>query len=231
MIGLLIEDRRSVEKRFAPFNAIVGVASLNVPAYSNGNDSFYSNENSFLDGIYMGLKWQCVEYARRWSYLRYGFIFESVEGAKDMWNQLKDLQRVKDKQRIPLKRHDNGSPHRPHNDSFLIYPEQREMPYGHVAVIVEVLPSSIRVAEQNFNFYYWKKDYAREIPLVKRDNRYFIEDEYQVFGWMSIDHEHSLNPSYHQAIEDINRKNIQINAGSSLSLSTFSFLLFLFLLY
>jgi hypothetical protein len=46
----------------------------------------------------MGLKWQCVEYARRWTFLRKSSTFESVEGANDMWNQLKYIEKVDDYQ-------------------------------------------------------------------------------------------------------------------------------------
>ncbi len=190
----LIEKRSAVDKKLAPYNAIVGVASSNVPAYSNGNDTYYSNENSFLYGVYMGLKWQCVEYARRWTFIRKSSIFQSVEGANDMWTQLTYIERVSDKQQFPLKRHSNGSPNPPINESYLIYPIQKDMPYGHVAVIVEVLPNAIRVAEQNFYFYYWPNNYAREIPVVFRDGLYYIGDQYVVYGWIEIDVNQQLKP-------------------------------------
>ena len=116
--------------------------------------------------------------------------------------------------RLPLKRVENVSPLPPSANCFLIYPQQRETPYGHAAVIVEVLPSAIRIAEQNFNFNYWMKDYAREIPLLKRDGRYFIEDEYEVYGWMTIDDPPTPDDKDN---EDVNQRNIQINSSSSSS--------------
>ena len=60
------------------------------------------------------------------------------------------------------------------------------MPFGHVAVIVEVLPNAIRIAEQNFYFHYWSNDYAREIPIVERNGLFYIQDKYEVYGWMEI---------------------------------------------
>ncbi|CAF4665954.1 unnamed protein product, partial [Rotaria sp. Silwood2] len=136
----LIRERRSLsEKEIAPYNVIVGVASLNVAAYSNGNDKYISNEDNYLYEIYMGMKWQCVEYARRWTLLRKSSIFESVNSADDMWNQLKYIERIIDKEKFSLKKHSNGSPNLPINESYLIYPIQKDMPYGHVAIIFEVL--------------------------------------------------------------------------------------------
>jgi len=68
------------------------------------------------------------------------------------------------------------------------------MPYGHVAVIVQVLPKSIRIAEQNFYFHYWPRHFARQIPLVYENGSYFIKDHYQVYGWMEIDDNKKLQP-------------------------------------
>ncbi|CAF4243962.1 unnamed protein product, partial [Adineta steineri] len=80
VLNKLIDNTRKV-----PFNEIMGYASTNVEAYSNGNDTYTSKENSYLYGIYMGIKWQCVEYSRRWLFIRKGCVFKSIEGAADMW--------------------------------------------------------------------------------------------------------------------------------------------------
>ncbi|CAF1554843.1 unnamed protein product, partial [Adineta steineri] len=53
-----------------PFNTVQGTASTNVHAYSNGDDDFFSVEHHYLHGIFMGFKWQCVEFARRWLLMR-----------------------------------------------------------------------------------------------------------------------------------------------------------------
>ncbi|CAF3931766.1 unnamed protein product, partial [Rotaria sp. Silwood1] len=122
---LLKERQSSNDKKLAPYNSILGVASSNVAAYSNGNDSYISYEDSYLYGIYMGIKWQCVEYARRWTFLRKSSVFERVIGANDIWNQIYYIEKVLDKEKIPLKKHSNGSPNRPINESYLIYPIQK----------------------------------------------------------------------------------------------------------
>jgi glutathionylspermidine amidase/synthetase len=99
----------------------------------------------------MGMKWQCVEYSRRFLYMRKGCVFESVNDAADMWTQLTDVQRVSDKKIFTLIKYPNGSPSKPQNESLLIYKvDGKEMPFGHVAVIVDVLPGFIRVAEENY---------------------------------------------------------------------------------
>lgn len=227
----LVKEKRSIEKeKLAPYNDIIGVASSNVVAYSNGNDSFISQEDSYLHGIYMGMKWQCVEYARRWTYLRKGAIFSSVDGANQIWDQLKYVEQVTDKQQFPLKQHPNGSPNLPLRNSYLIYPIQRDMPYGHVAIIVGVLPNAIRVAEQNFYFHYWNSSYAREIPVVKRNHLFYINDTYEVFGWLEIDDKNQLKPLTQltaeklQSIDNKSRSNsLQISYFITIAFLFFSF--------
>ena len=179
----------SRSRDLVPFNSILGVTSNNVIAYSNGNDSFYSGESNYFNGIYMGLKWQCVEYARRWIFTEKNLVFESIQGANLIWTQLKFVERVKDGKRFPLKHHWNGSPSPPLNGTLIIYPIQNAMPYGHVAVIVQVLPKSIRIAEQNFHFSPWKDHYAREIPMKTINGSYFVQDQYQIYGWIQIDNQ------------------------------------------
>lgn len=169
-----------------PYDGILGVTSSNVIAYSNGNDSFYSNESYFMNGIFMGMKWQCVEFARRWTFIRKSSIFKSIDGAKDMWTQLKFIERVSDKKQFPLKHHPNGSPKMPSNESYLIYSQQKDMPYGHVAIIIQVLHDKIRIAEQNYEFHQWKNNYSREISLIFKNNRYFLQDDYEILGWIQI---------------------------------------------
>ena len=72
------------------------------------------------------------------------------------------------------------------NNSFLIYPEQEQMPFGHVAVIHQVLSTSIRIGEQNFDFSPWTHRYAREIPLKDVNGHFFLEDQFDVYGWIEF---------------------------------------------
>ena len=144
----------------------------------------------------MGIKWQCVEYVRRWLFVRKGCVFDSVVGAADMWTQLKYVQRVVDGQCFALKRHPNGSPHPPTKGSLIIYKRSNPgSPFGHVAVIVKVLPGFVRVAEENYYPYYWSGNYSRQIPYQVKKGLYSINDDDETFGWMSVeDHNHQAVP-------------------------------------
>ncbi|CAF0919937.1 unnamed protein product [Adineta ricciae] len=183
------------KNQLLPYNKVQGVASSNVHAYSNGDDDFFSVERHYLHGIFMGFKWQCVEFARRWLLMRKSCVFPPIPCAADMWNDLKYVECVIDGKRFPLKFYPNGSPHQPKPDSLLIYPRNAELPFGHVAVICDVVPGFVRIAEQNYIYHSWSDNYAREIPLVeKEDGNYYIQDEDDICGWIEIDDKDQLQP-------------------------------------
>lgn len=75
----------SIHKNDLAFGVELGVAKGNVPSYSSDyaqvDEAQYPDRRhfrSYVDGIYMGYKWQCVEYARRWLYLTKGQIFNDI---------------------------------------------------------------------------------------------------------------------------------------------------------
>lgn len=52
------------------YNEVLGIASTNIPAYSNGDDDYFSGEEHYFHGIFTRIRWQYVEYERRWIILR-----------------------------------------------------------------------------------------------------------------------------------------------------------------
>lgn len=47
-------------------HSVCGYTTHGVPAFSNGTSNTWTNSKSYLDGVFMGYRWQCVEFARRW---------------------------------------------------------------------------------------------------------------------------------------------------------------------
>lgn len=188
------------------YDQVLGIASSNVPAYSNGDDDYFSAERHFFYGIFTGFKWQCVEYARRWLLLRKTCTFRSIGSAGDIWHELTYIERVTDGKQFPLKAHANGSSQVPKKDSFLIYPRCRALPFGHIAIITEVGDNYIRIAEQNYRFHRWSGNYARQIPMVFKNGGYHLKDHYNISGWMEIiGHEH-LQPLDEATLEAIRKQ-------------------------
>jgi hypothetical protein len=183
-----------VANNYVPFNEIEGVASTNVPAYSNRNGSIFRIGRQYHHGIYTGFQWQCVEFARRWLLIRKSCVFRDIPSACNIWNDVKYIERVTDGQQFPLRPVANGSPEPPKKDSLLIYQRSRRMPFGHVAIITDVSSNSVHIAEQNNLYNYWPGDYARRASLRCESGLYYIEDGDKIYGWMEIEDNGQLQP-------------------------------------
>ncbi|CCQ12600.1 Glutathionylspermidine synthase [Pseudoalteromonas luteoviolacea B = ATCC 29581] len=180
-----------------PFGTLLGYAPGNVPAYSSDYDSLEgmasrkrSSFRSYYDGIYMGYKWQCVEFARRWMYVNYGYIFDDVAMAYDIFD-LRSVRDVHANTRLPLQAFTNGALIHPTPGCLLIWQEGGEFEdTGHVAIVTEVTPKFVRIAEQNVGHAPWPQDcdYARELKAeVTEDGEYWITCSYgdaEILGWM-----------------------------------------------
>ncbi len=182
--------------RHEPFGTLLGYAPGGVAIYSSdyssidkedyaANDSF----RSYIGNEYMGHKWQCVEFARRFLYLHYGVVFTDVGMAYEIFS-LRFLRRTIDDDILPLQAFANGSKQPPTVGALLIWQEGGEFKVtGHVAIITEVLEDKIRIAEQNVIHTRLPRgqQWTRELPLKVSDNGYFIEDTFDnttLLGWM-----------------------------------------------
>ena len=204
-----MKDKRPVSGNgtIAPYNTIQGYASNNVPAYSNGDDH-HPEESNFLYKVYTGIKWQCVEFARRWLFIRKGCVYHQIVGAVDIWSQVDNAQRVVDKKCFNFIKYPNGSPTPPKNETLLIYNRSHDSPlYGHVAVIVDVSSNYIRIGEQNYDDYFWSGNYSRQIPYVFKNGGYYIEDTMPVLGWMELENNNQLKPLDQKTIDEIIKLN------------------------
>ena len=97
-------------KPFVPLHEVEGIASTNVPAYSNRKSSIFNIGQHYVHGVYTGFQWQCVEYARRWLLLRKSCTFGDVPCACNIWNDIPHVERVTDGKIFRLRAVANGSP-------------------------------------------------------------------------------------------------------------------------
>ena len=130
----MLENKRmkNRSKKIGTFNG--------VPAYSNRKNRTKKSRDSYLN---TGIKWQCVEYARRYLQTTRGITFANVKGAFE----------------IPGAKFTtfDGDSVKKTNDlkigSLVIWPKKykNNAPYGHVAVVSKIKPNGIYVAEQNYD--------------------------------------------------------------------------------
>lgn len=166
-----------------PYGQILGTAAGKVAAYSNCNAKCVVFAPNKENDVYTGIRWQCVEFARRWLLDNKGVVYGDVDTAADIWTKIEVVTRVSDGRQFPLQPHLNGSPEPPQVGDLLIYAKEY-LNTGHVAVITAVDPKAgfIEVAEQNFLNQPWPADYSRRIVLVDKDNKYWLLDVY-LLGW------------------------------------------------
>lgn len=172
-----------------PFGQLLGQAQK-TRAYSNCQDACVTDEwnkvNVTGKKVTTGLKWQCVEYARRWLIENRGFTFADVEYAFHIW-ALKEGVEVKTGQKHAFLHFENRkTDHFPKLGDLLIY-DNSFTETGHVAVVVGVDEDSILVGEQNYFNRPWDgQGYARRVLVEKSETGYWVLDV-GLIGWMRIE--------------------------------------------
>lgn len=181
----------------APFGTLLGVAPGGVEVFSSdydtADDRLLPNRSayrSYLDGIYMGYKWQCVEFARRWLYVNRGWILDDVAMAYEIF-RLRMIRDIRNNRLLPLNAFRNGSRRHPESGCLMVWSEGGEFERtGHVAVVTEVFEDRIRLAEQNVGHGIWPagRNFAREIPArITEDGAYWVRCTFGdaiILGWV-----------------------------------------------
>ncbi len=170
----------------APWGETLG-GSTTTPAYSNCSAACFVPLPNREQGIFTGIRWQCVEYARRWWLLNRGVFFGDVDVAADLWLKIPAVTRASDGSTQPLENHDNGDSAPPQVGDLLVYGREY-LRTGHLAVVVAVDAGAgrIDVAEQNFLNRPWPAaDHARSLDLLERKGRWWVLDPY-LLGWKRI---------------------------------------------
>jgi len=171
-----------VESCITPYGAVLGMTTEGTKSFSNGQSSCVVFDPNQENGTYTGIKWQCVEFVRRWLIRNRGLTFGDVDVAADIW-ALNALTRLSDQSPVPLTTHENGSKQLPKRGDLLIYGREY-LGTGHAAIVLQVDRSSgvVRVAEQNFKNQKWPGHYARAIQFIQKNGRYWLLDAY-LLGW------------------------------------------------
>jgi hypothetical protein len=169
-----------------PYGMVLGTSRRGIEAHSNCSTACVTYESNYLNNIYTGTKWQCVEYARRWLLVNKGVIYSDVDIAADIWNKIDYLTEVASSRELPLESRLNGSRQPPEIGDLLVYSREFN-DKGHVAVVIDVDYENgvIEVGEQNYNNASWPGKFSRKIRLVKKGDNHWLLDEH-LLGWKHI---------------------------------------------
>lgn len=119
-----------------------------VQVFYNGGVNQSSGRNLTADGYNLGIKFQCVEFIKRYYYQRFNHKMpDSFGHAKSFFEPaLKDgglnTHRA-------LMQYRNGSQSAPQVEDILVFGPWLLNPYGHVAIVSKVGPNSLEVIQQN----------------------------------------------------------------------------------
>ena len=119
-----------------------------VYVYYNGNIGHVLERNIGKDGYNIGLKYQCVEFVKRYYYQFYKHKMPDSYGhAKDFFN--KKLSDGALNQARNLRQFSNPSSSKPKVGDIVIFDGHLGNPYGHVAIVSDVSDESIEIIQQN----------------------------------------------------------------------------------
>lgn len=151
-----------------------------VAIYYNGSIHHVSGRHLSHDRYNLGLKWQCVEFVKRYYYQYYHHKMPNTYGhARDFFDRsLGD--RAFNKKR-GLVQYRNTRQYAPQEGDLLVYAASKENPHGHVGIISEVSNDHIILAQQN-----WGTKTRNKIKLVEYEGIYTIAD-YDVLGWLRLE--------------------------------------------
>ena len=170
---------------------IVLYKSNNICIYEN---NYETTEYNYFNNFLTGLKWQCVELARRYLIINHNITFPEVDNAY----QIFDLDYFYDlnNNKVRIEKCKQGSRILPKKGSLLIWdpatsdPRQQDLATpgprqqdhnmnktGHVAVIVKVNSDNIVIIEQN-----WKENSKkRRLKFINN----IIQDS-NIIGWINL---------------------------------------------
>ena len=156
------------------------IDSLNgVVVYYNGGVGNVEGRELTKDGYNLGLKYQCVEFVKRYYYEKLNHKMPDTYGhAKDFFNlNLKDGQINKVRNLTQLT---NPSKTKPKVNDLVVYSGTTLNKYGHVSIISQVTDKEIEIIQQNPG----PLGSSRErYDLIKENGKWKINNR-RILGWL-----------------------------------------------
>lgn len=150
-----------------------------VAVYYNGGVGNVEGRNLAPDGYNLGLKYQCVEFVKRYYFEHLNHKMPNSYGhAKDFFDsRLADGKNNVDRN---LKQYTNGSSTKPRVNDLLIFKATEFNSYGHVAIISAVSKNEIEIIQQNAGAFSSSRE---NFKLLNRNGKWNIQNK-QVLGWL-----------------------------------------------
>ena len=148
-----------------------------VNVYYNGEEGNVFGRNMTADNYNLGLKYQCVEFVKRFYFIHYGHRMRDTYGhAKELFDEnLPDRKLNHDR---GLYQFINGSEYRPIPGDLVVFDGNYRNPYGHAGIVTVSVGNKMEIIHQNVGME------SRELFIVTEINgRFFVVDP-DIKGWM-----------------------------------------------
>ena len=150
-----------------------------VMVYYNGDVSHVQERNVAKDGYNLGLKYQCVEFVKRYYYEHLDHKMPDSYGhAKDFFDP--SLADGVINERRNLKQYTNLSNSKPQTGDLLVYSETQGNPYGHVSIVAKVADNEIEIIQQNPGAF---SDSRARFKLIHTNDKWKIDND-RILGWL-----------------------------------------------
>ena len=151
MISMVMLTSGFSRSRYQTAGHVVGqpLDSLHgVVVYYNGNMDNVTERNLTADHYNLGLKYQCVEFVKRYYYQHYAHKMpESYGNAREFFG--KEIPDGGFNTSRNLTQYTNPSARKPQVGDLVVYDGTMVNPYGHVAIISAVTDTDIEIIQQN----------------------------------------------------------------------------------
>jgi surface antigen len=147
--------------------------------YYNGSVSNVEGRNLSKDGYNLGLKYQCVEFVKRYYYEALNHKMPNSYGhAKDFFTAgIKDGGYSKQRN---LNQYTNSSSSKPKVNDLLVYSGTQWNPYGHVSIVSKVNEDEIEIIQQNPGP---TSSSRATYDLTHKKGKWKVENS-QILGWL-----------------------------------------------
>lgn len=152
-----------------------------VYVHYNGSVSHTGERNRADDGYNLGLKYQCVEFVKRYYYQHYKHKMPDTYGnAKDFFDA--SLPDSTYNAKRDLYQFTNGSISQPQIGDLIIFGGTIWNKYGHVAIVCNVSENTLTIIQQNGGPI---AETRVQIPLTNKDGRWTVERS-KTLGWLRM---------------------------------------------
>ena len=152
-----------------------------VAVYYNGGVNETHGRHLTADGYNLGLKYQCVEFVKRYYHARFGHRMADAYGHARAFFQPGLASGALNRQR-GLLQFANGGSEPPRVEDILVFGPSLFNPYGHVAIVAEVNAHAVIVVQQNAGPLLSSRE---AFPYRRRGAQLWLADE-RVLGWLRL---------------------------------------------